>query len=90
MAGQILTKAQIDDVRRALDGRSGGRSMSRPVMRDLLTTLDAMVGAVTDAMVEVGPSCIVCGEEIEADDDPCDAPCSGLALRRLAHQLASG
>ena len=47
---------------------------------------EALLTAVTEALVEVGPSCIVCGEDIETDTDPCDEPCSGRVLRCLVHE----
>jgi len=91
MSGRVLTKTEVDDIRRAMSGQTLVAYTPPPeVARDLLATLDALVSACVDAQVEMGPYCLVCGEGVEADDDPCDVPCSGLTLRRLLHALGSG
>jgi hypothetical protein len=52
--GRVLTQGEVEDVRRALEGKNGGRSMSRPdtVIRDLLASLDAArQNALTEACI---------------------------------------
>jgi len=67
--GRVLTKSEIDDVRRALEGKPGGRSMNRPdsVMWDLMSTLDAYRNCPQCAHVVATRETVEVGDTLRAE-----------------------
>lgn len=77
---------EMDEARLSVLEKTGSTDVQELVaeVRSLRTSERALVDAVTAAMVETGPQCFVCAEDIEQDDSPCDPDgCSGYPLRKL-------
>jgi hypothetical protein len=73
---------------RELDSRPNDMCPAPVHWRAWAGTMEVVVKAVLQVLVDNGPTCLVCGDDVEADDDPCDTPCSGLDLRKAVHGLA--